>query len=248
MHKLLLSAALFFFSHSVFASASSTVLIEPRSEATVDKAAYMHSFKLLDSKSGKYLGESDLAIFHEKKVHFIVYDLALKEFQHVHPTFDGTYWNVDLSFLVSGDYLTWAQGKINKGAEFSTSKPLTVQVQNPAWPQTQLSDVREGADGLSKIVLGRTKLRAGQMAMLDLSFLRTDGSTAELTPYLGAIAHVIAVTADGQELIHVHPMEGGSENEAMLHTTFPEAGLYRIWIEFIDDGILKRVPLAVEVF
>ena len=248
MHKLFLSAALLLSSHSVFASASSSVVIEPQSQATVDKSAYTHQFKLLDSKSGKYLGESDLVISHEKKLHFIVYDLALKEFQHVHPTFDGTYWNVDLSFLVSGDYVTWAQGKINKGAEFSTSKPLTVQVQNPAWPQAQLADVREGADGLSKITISPTKLRAGQMAMLDLSFLRTDGTAADITPYLGAIAHVISVTADGQELIHVHPMEGGSENEAMLHATFPKAGMYRLWVQFIDDGVLKLVPLAVEVF
>ena len=68
-----------------------------------------------------------------------------------------------------------------------------------------------------------------------------------ITPYLGAFAHIIAVPADdGDSLIHVHPMNGGQKNEGMLHATFPTAGLYRIWIQFLDNGDLKTVALVVE--
>ena len=85
------------------------------------------------------------------------------------------------------------------------------------------------------------------MVMVNISFSRTDGSPVELTPYLGAMAHVVATPADGDSLIHVHPMNTTQSNVLMLHATFPEAGFYRLWIQFIDGGVLKVVPLMIEV-
>ena len=88
---------------------------------------------------------------------------------------------------------------------------------------------------------------AGKMAMLDLTMSRTDGSTTQLTPYLGAFAHIIATPKDGDSLIHVHPI-GTGPAQGMIHATFPAAGEYRLWVQFIDGGILKTIPLSVEVF
>ena len=46
---------------------------------------------------------------------------------------------------------------------------------------------------------------------------------------------------------HVHPMEGSDANSGMLHATFPSAGDYRVWIQLIDHGVLKTIPLSVTV-
>ena len=64
---------------------------------------------------------------------------------------------------------------------------------------------------------------------------------------MGAIAHLVSTPSDGDSLIHAHPMVGSTPTTAMLHVTFPAAGLYRLWIQFIDTGELRVVPLAVEV-
>lgn len=247
--KLLLSVMLFA-SLNAFAHGGDDeprVVIEPFTEEVVSAETYQYKFQLFDTEKSRPLGESDLEITHAKSLHFVVYDPALKEFQHVHPTYDGSYWNVTLNFQVSGNYWAWAQGKLNGSDQFSTSSRLDVQLGRAAWPAPSLSDVREGADGTSRITLSTANLRAGRAAMLDLNFLRTDGTTAEITPYLGAIAHIIAVPEDGDSIIHVHTMDGSSENSAMIHVTFPARGFYRLWIEFIDGGILKRVPLSVRV-
>ena len=74
-----------------------------------------------------------------------------------------------------------------------------------------------------------------------------DGTTPQIEPYLGAFAHIIATPSDGDALIHVHPI-GTGPSQGMLHTTFPAAGEYRLWIQFIDDGNLKTIPLSVKVF
>jgi hypothetical protein len=33
----------------------------------------------------------------------------------------------------------------------------------------------------------------------------------------------------------------------MFHVTFPEKREYRLWIQFLDDGELKTVPLAIKI-
>lgn len=234
--------------HAVQASSVSTVQIEPESRVEIKSESVNYRFKLLDTQKRRYLKEADLSVTHEKVLHFVVYDQALEEFQHVHPTFDGQFWSVPLAFAASGNYKLWAQGKVKKGEEFSASTSAVVAISKSAWPTPpRLADLREGTDGISRITLSNAKLKAGQMAMLDLVFSRTDGTPSKITPYLGAVAHVIAVTADGQELVHVHPMDHGGKNKAMLHATFPAAGSYRVWVEFVDDGTLKRVPLALKV-
>jgi len=224
-----------------------TIVIEPEKDEVVSTNAYQYKFQLFDTERNVPVKESDLKITHEKKLHFLAYDPGLKEFQHIHPTFDGTYWIVDLNFQASGNYWLWAQGEIQNGDEFSTSARIDVRVHQPAWPAPSLSDSRSGTDGISKAVLSNVALKAGRMAMIDMTFLRIDGSTPNITPYLGALAHVVATPDDGDSLIHVHPMNGTKPNEGMLHVTFPSKGFYRLWIQFIDENVLRLVPLSVQV-
>ena len=47
-----------------------------------------------------------------------------------------------------------------------------------------------------------------------------------ISPYLGAVVHVVSTSSDGDALIHVHPMAGSTPNVAMLHVSFQEPGFY----------------------
>ena len=60
---------------------------------------------------------------------------------------------------------------------------------------------------------------------------------------------MVGVISDGDALIHVHPMDMGDDDPSkiMVHFAFPAAGMYRLWVQFIDHGDLKTVPLAVKV-
>jgi len=150
---------------------------------------------------------------------------------------------------VNGQYFLWAQGELAAdGEEFSAFTRIDVVGGAPAWPAPVLQDIRTGSDRTSKVTLSAGRIRAGRAAMLTVTIGRDDGSKPAVSPYLGAFAHVIAVPEDGDSLIHVHPMNGRKPNEGMLHATFPTAGKYRLWIQFLDAGVLKTVPLAVEVF
>lgn len=225
------------------------VSIEPESSVSVRAGDVSFEFDLVDGKDKIVLKDKDLTIEHEKILHAFFFDPALKEFRHEHPVFDGTKWHVTTNLPVNGEYWFWVQGKIaSDGEEFSSNTRLNVANGLPANALPPiLGDVRSGTDGVSKVVLSKTNLVAKQMVMPTLSLTRTDGTAAKITPYLGALAHVVGVLEDGDTLLHVHPMAMGHGNDLMLHMEFPEAGQYRLWVQFIDDGVLKTVPLSVVV-
>lgn len=221
--------------------------IKPVTEGTLNAGTIQYSFDLVDQNS-KALSDEDLTETHTKKLHFIAYDASLHEFNHVHPTFDGGKWNVELNLPVNGKYFFWAQGQVQNGSEFSTFVNTQIQGGQAELPVVPVGDHRKNSDQGTIVELAGNKLRAGKMAMINFTISREDGTTPEITPYLGAFAHVIAVSPDGDELTHVHPMEGGDPNTGMLHATFPTPGDYKIWIQFNDKGELKTVPLSVTVF
>ena len=231
-----------------WANGQDRIVIQSESSGKLKAGTIEYTFQLRDNVSNKALTDLDLNESHTKKIHFIAYDAALKEFNHVHPLFDGTAWKVELSLPVDGNYTLWAQGELLDGTEFSTSTKTQVADGLPANPVLTLKEVRQGTDGGTIFDLANTKIKAGKMVMLNFKVSRTDGAPPLLAPYLGALAHVIATPAGGTELIHVHPMQGNEPNTGMIHATFPKEGPYRLWVQFIDHEELKTIPLSVIVF
>lgn len=229
---------------------------QSRVELTLDQAspylagAQNISFKLVDTKKKKQVKDGDLNVMHEKLIHFFIFDEALVEFRHVHPEFDGSSWVVKepLDLPLNGNYRVWAQGELKvDGSEFATTGVFEIQKGQPAnGVASSLGDQRTGTDGISRATLSKEKLVSGKMVMPTLKIDHTDGSPVQLTDFLGAPIHIVAVTMAGDDFLHVHPMTMGS-NKFMMHAEFPEAGDYRIWVQFIDGGDLKTVPISVTV-
>lgn len=208
-----------------------------------------YTFQLVDDQMNKLVGDADLILSHEKKLHLILFDPALSEFKHVHPEFNNNAWSADLDLTVNGNYFVYAQGELAADkTEFTAGDRLLVSngTKENAAPQS-LGDVRKGTSGNSVVQLDNSKLVAGKMVMLMVNMSHKDGSVPKLSPYLGAFAHIVATPLNGTSLIHVHPMAGSSPLEGMIHATFPVAGDYRIWVQYIDGGELKVVPLSVTV-
>jgi hypothetical protein len=205
-------------------------------------------FQLLDRETNNLLPDQALDVLHEKKLHLLIYDEALQEFQHVHPEFTDGHWTVEANFQKNGKYWLWSQGQILEDEEFTAGRQINIIDGQPAWPAPPvLSDQRIGDAGISTVELGHLRLTAGHPIFVNVRMKRNDGTAPELTPYLGAFAHIVAVPQAGDSLIHVHPMPS-SENQGIMHVTFPLPGFYRVWVQFIDGGELKIIPLSVQVF
>lgn len=226
----------------------SRIEIKVGSQIPINAGETTYSFKLYDNELNKEIAEQDLNESHTKKLHFIIYDTALKEFSHLHPSFENSNWQTAINLPKNGQYFIWAQGELTDGTEFSTATNAQVingQAENQRLP---LGDVRSGVDKQTVIDLAKTKIKAGKMVMLNFKVSRNDGLEPIMTPYLGALAHVIATPLAGNELIHVHPMNGNAPNTGMIHATFPKEGEYRLWVQFNDRDELKTIPLSVIVY
>lgn len=222
------------------------VALEP-DQIKADAGSVSYTFQLVDTKNNKLLTDADLDIVHEKKLHFFAYDPSLSEFRHLHPEYTGGKWQVTLDLAVNGQYWMWAQGQTSAGVEFTASNRLTIEKGAPTLPPAKLNDIRKNADGISSVTFEKKKVFAKRMTMLNFEISRTDGTTPQVTDYLGAKAHFVVVPDDGDSLIHVHPMAGSGPNDGMIHVTFPAAGTYRVWMQFVDAGTLRTIPLSIKV-
>ena len=225
----------------------SRVSIEPASQGSYAAGVIHYQFQIFDEQTQKAISDKDLSESNTKIMHFIAYDSSRNEFNHVHPAFDGKIWSVDLNLLSNGTYFFWSQGQLLDGTEFSAVVKAQIVDGKSEIPVRPLPDKRKGTDRLTTIELAKTKIKAGKMAMINFKITREDGQAPELTPYLGAMAHVIAASPDGDELTHVHPVAGSTPNTGVFHATFPTAGDYRIWVQFNDKGELKTIPLSIVV-
>lgn len=224
------------------------IVIEPEiMQSAAGKVQYR--FQVFDVENGTMLDPSSLNVVHEKLLHLLIYDPSLNEFRHEHPEFDGTYWSTEIELSTDGNYWIWAQGEVAvDGYEFSANNRLLITGGKSALPTPpHLIETLKGNSGNSTVEISGGKVKAGKMVMLNVTLSRNDGTKAKITPYLGAFAHIVAVPTDGDALIHVHPMNTKNPNEGMLHATFPTKGVYRLWIQFMDDGNLRTIPLAIEV-
>jgi hypothetical protein len=174
LSKKLLNAlvlGLFFFTHSVTAHENEeTMVMELEKVEVIKTQKAIINFQLFDTIQKKYVDDKGLKISHENLLHTFVYDPALKEFQHVHPSFKEGMWTVEVNFNVSGKYWLWAQGIKKDDEEFAASERLDVVLNSPAWPVQNLKDLRSGSDGFSVVSLSSQVVRANRMVMLDVCF------------------------------------------------------------------------------
>lgn len=216
----------------------------------------------------------DLQIVHEKPAHLLIISEDLSEFEHLHPQQeqDGSL-RATHSFPVGGVYRLYLDFAPAGGEPIVERFTLHVQGTTSSWVQRSEGAVdlrtRE-ADGLRVALSIEKPLRAGEEAMLRFACfdVRTGRPATDLEPYLGAMAHFVIISRDGEEFLHAHSMpahtmsgghghgraasSGGharmaSGAEVIAHTRFPRAGFYKIWAQFQSRGRVITVPFVVHV-
>jgi hypothetical protein len=180
-----------------------------------------------------------LDIEHEKKIHLIIVNDDLSWFDHIHPEeeSDGSY-RVTETFPAPGRYTLFADYKPTGGDH--TVDRLDVNVEGPPTSAKRYDKDRltsDAGDGFTAVLIPEGgPLVTGQSVHLEGKISRNgkelDVNTLE--DYLGAKAHMVVVSLDDKEYLHVHPGVEGSNFD--LHTTFDKPGIYRGWLQFQSGG------------
>lgn len=202
----------------------------------------------VSDESGNPIKEFKLE--HEKLMHLIVVSEDLTYFDHIHPEYQGEgKFTVMSTFPTGGAYKLYAD-YVPKGFS-KVVKSEMIQVEGNMRTETPL---KEGA--LTQVIdsnevkLTFDHLMAGMQTELNFNFqdVEKNEPIIDLQPYLGAVGHVVIISADTNTYLHVHPVEEKATGpEATFMTTFPEPGIYKIWGQFKRDDHVFTVPFTVNV-
>ncbi|NQX60018.1 hypothetical protein [Paenibacillus qinlingensis] len=203
------------------------------SEKTMPNQESTIKIKIQD-KDGKSIDKFDTV--HEKQMHFIIVSKDLSFFNHIHPDYEGNgEFTITTQFPTSDEFKMIADITPTGMGAMSKSQWITVQGEQSAQksidPDTSLTKLVDGKE----VTLSIDHLMAG--TELNLNFNIKDSQSKQpvkdLQPYLGAVGHVVILTQDAENYLHVHPTdEKASGPDAKFMTTFP----HYAYIRFGDNS------------
>jgi Cu+-exporting ATPase len=164
---------------------------------------------------------TDIVVGHEAPVHLIAVRSDLAHFQHVHPlpTDRPGEYALEVTFPEAGTYLLFAE--FDRATRQTVLQRDTLVVGAPSAGATLREDraPKAVADDLRVSLLGAGAVEAGREATLTLRAEdpRTGEGVRDLQPYLGAPAHVVVLSADGQTFAHTHGEVPGAPGAAVAH-------------------------------
>lgn len=189
------------------------------------------------------------ATVHEHPMHLFVVGENLEFFAHEHPAAqpDGVFM-VDLTLPRPGPYMAIVEYQTEGGPPRMAHQAFTTGA-------AFLRAARPVADPIAKIVDGmRVSLDAGAVKSgesrpihLAVADAATGAPVSDLEPYLGAGAHLVAVSADMTEAVHEHPAAAGRGPDITFRPLFPRPGLFKIWIQFQRGGRVSTAAFVIDV-
>jgi Cu+-exporting ATPase len=200
-------------------------------------------------KDGKPIEEFDIS--HEQKLHLIIVSKDLSFFNHIHPTYKGKgVFEITTQFPAGGDYKLIADIVPTGGSAMSKMNWTHVEgapaKQEPVQPDTEFTKAVDG----KLITLSFDNLASNKEMNLNFTIKDEKSGTpiTNLQPYLGAVGHVVILTEDTEQYLHVHPIdEKASGPDAKFMTTFPKSGVYKIWGQFKHNDKVFTVPFIINV-
>lgn len=188
-------------------------------------------------------------ILHEQLVHLIVVRDGLDEFAHLHPDVDSSGMiTTQFAFPKSGKYRLFAdhqpQGKpaglATGEVNISGSDDEAAALIPTASPEFSIGDIK-----------ARIEIRSGeQETNVQFRFVDGDGKpVSDLQPYLGAMGHLVIISADGSDYVHSHLVSDAKtapDGAVEFAAHFPKSGIYKAWGQFQRNGTVFTVPYVLE--
>jgi hypothetical protein len=213
----------------------------------------------LKTGSGKPVEPADLLVTHTRRLHLLLVDPSLTDYQHVHPDPSGRPGEWRFSFTpraagtyrVFGDFTPAATGR---GLYSSVDLEIAGRAMEGPAGGAALGE-RFERDGLVYTLTTQPRpARANQPIDLQFAIARSDGAPVPLEPVMGAFAHLVAFDEVRSGFAHLHPTEADltrppDAKRPVLNfkLTIPRAGRFIVWAQINLAGTETFVPFALQV-
>lgn len=202
---------------------------------------------MLHDSSGRML--KDFELNHHKLAHLIMIRDGLDEFAHLHPSVDGDGTLREThTFSKAGKYHIYLDYK-TKGQPRATSQ-AELNIGGKSEPAEKLVPDATGLvrdDGLQAEVTMRNS--NGGSRIVSFQLLQSDHEPVrDLEPYLGAMGHLVVVSANGTDYVHAHPLtESSADGKVEFDVHFPRPGIYKLWGQFQRGGSVYTLPTVFSI-
>ena len=215
---------------------------------------------------GKLATVKDFQLVHEKLYHLIAVSDDLNWFAHLHPAQgkDGKFY-LQTQFPGAGNYRLYSDFTPASGA--NTMAPAAIQIGGAATreavelaPDKTLSKI---VDGVKVDLKLSAPLRANTPTILTYTLSENGKPVTNMTQYLAAMGHMMAVSQDGENAVHTHAVHAGADARTGLEVTpqmvtksgptqsfkleLPMSGLVKVWAQFGVNGKILTVPFTFAV-
>ena len=215
----------------------------------------------MTTANNKPIAPEDLVVMHTRKLHLLIADPSLTDYQHLHPepTRVPGEWSFTFTPKLGGIYRIFADftpaatnrslyanvDLVVAGEQLST--PELAAAMTPSW-------IGQRDAYRLELVPGTRQIRAGQATDLKFSVTNTGGGAVGLEPVMDAYAHLVAFDTERSGFAHLHPMDAdlGVVPDSIKPTlsfkiTIPAAGRYVIWAQLKINGREQFVPFWFDV-
>lgn len=192
----------------------------------------------------------EFAVSHDAKVHLILISHGLARFAHIHPDVDlkTGVLSADFTFPTGGVYHLFAD--YQEPGQMMMTATARVEVGGDATPAPELqSDVPgllKGEGIAAKVSVEGAK--PGAEAKVRFEVVDGEKPVTDLEPYMGAMGHLVVVSADAKKYVHAHPTEKAEAKHVVtFEAAFPSPGIYKGWGQFKRGGQVRIVPFVIRI-
>lgn len=253
-------------------AARSPVRMELKANAGAPAAGRETRWTLtLATTGGKAIGPVDLVTVHTRKLHLLVVDPTLQDYQHIHPepgerpgewVFAHTPRRGGV-YRVFADFTPAATGRGLYSFADYTAEGGAADAGAAGWRAPVLGEQTERGGFVLGLALEKgAAVKAGAPGTLVFSIRAKDGTAVPLEPVMGAYVHTTAFDEERSGFAHLHPrgapvaVEGNEGLPSPADVTkpsfafdvmIPQAGRYLVWAQFKLGAKEWFQPFELEV-
>ena len=185
----------------------------------------------------------DAVVEQTKKLHLIVVRSDLTGYQHLHPDLgpDGT-WTVSATFATGGRWRAIADLTPTAGTRVVLGTDIAIQgaaVERPLPPPALTTFI----DGYGVALDGELSTTEGALRFV---ITKAGKPVTDVTEYLGAGGHLIALNSGTLAYTHLHPNSGPAPTLS-FDAHAPTVGQYRLFLQFATGDAVHTAEFTVTV-
>ena len=212
----------------------------------------------LTGSDGKPITFGELEVAHTMKIHLLIVDESLSDYQHTHP--DETDMPGEYRFVFNpkfgGRYHLWVDLVPKATGKQEYVKAVMTVGGDPAPATYPINSIAEIDGYRFELATENNKpLQAGKASLVKVRVTTEKGEDfAGLQPLMGAFAHMVGFTASLDSVTHVHPIGKEPKTEAdrggpalSFHVMPEKAGYLKLYLQTKIRGFNEFAAFGLKV-